>query len=222
MPAPEIREEQRVLGEPTNKRQSRMLKDKSKKPVKQSEDMLLDLIGGSDVSTVSSPTGANGVSTNTADLLADILGGSGTTSPAPPAAPSNTAAIMDLFGSTGTPPPARPQTQSPLPTTASQDLLGGLGGLATSTPPPAAAGGHTAFNKNDLVLTLQVQRNASGSGAQILARFRNQSDFTRITSVGLQAAVPKSQRLQLSAITKADLNGGEEGTQGMRIAAVSG
>ncbi|GAM39215.1 AP-1 adaptor complex subunit [Talaromyces pinophilus] len=222
MPAPEIREEQRVLGEPTNKRQSRMLKDKSKKPVKQSEDMLLDLIGGSDVPAVTSPTGANGVSTNTADLLADILGGSATTSPAPPAAPSNTAAIMDLFGSNGTPPPARPQTQSPLPTTASQDLLGGLGGLATSTPPPATAGGHTAFNKNDLVLTLQVQRNASGSGAQILARFRNQSDFTRITSVGLQAAVPKSQRLQLSAITKADLNGGEEGTQSMRIAAVSG
>ncbi|EED20006.1 AP-1 adaptor complex subunit gamma, putative [Talaromyces stipitatus ATCC 10500] len=226
MPAPEIREEQRVLGEPTNKRQSRMLKDKSKKPVKQSEDMLLDLIGGSDVPSVSSPTGANGVSANTADLLADILGGgSGTSSPAPPAATSNTAAIMDLFGSNGTPPPARPQTQSPLPTSASQDLLGGLGGLAISTPPPptaAAAGGHTAFNKNDLLLTLQVQRNASGSGAQVLVRFRNQSDFTRITNVGLQAAVPKSQRLQLSAITKADLGGGEEGTQVMKIAAVSG
>ncbi|OKL60314.1 AP-1 complex subunit gamma-1 [Talaromyces atroroseus] len=226
MPPPEIREEQRVLGEPTNKRQSRMLKDKTKKPVKQTEDMLLDLMGGSDVPAVTSPTGANGVSTNTADLLADILGGgSGTPSPAPqPTATSNTSAIMDLFGSNGTPPPARPQTQSPLPTTtASQDLLGGLGGLSTPSPAsPSPAAAHTAFNKDELALTLQVQRNASGSGAQILARFRNQSDFQQITSVGLQAAVPKSQRLQLSGISKADLGGGEEGTQAMKIAAVGG
>lgn len=218
MPPPEIREEQRVFGEPTNKRQSRMLKDKTKKPVKQTEDMLLDLMGG-DVPAVTSPTGANGVSTNTADLLADILGGSGTSSPAPQPTPaSNTSAIMGLFGSNGTPPP-RPQTQSPLPTTGSQDLLGGLGGPSAPAVSPAA---HAAFNKDDLVLTLQVQRNASGSGAQILARFRNQSDFQQITSVGLQAAVPKSQRLQLSAISKADLDGGEEGTQAMKIAAVNG
>jgi AP-1 complex subunit gamma-1 len=229
MPPPEIREEQRVLGEPTNKRQSRLLKDKTKKPVKQTEDMLLDLMGGSDVPAVTSPTGANGVSTNTADLLADILGGgSGTSSPAPP--PSNTSAIMDLFGSNGTPPPARPQTQSPLPTTsASQDLLSGLGGgisPSPASPSPsaaaAAAAAHAAFNKDELVLTLQVLRNASGSGAQILARFRNNSDFQQITSVGLQAAVPKSQRLQLGGISKADLDGGEEGTQAMKIAAVSG
>ncbi|CRG85843.1 AP-1 complex subunit gamma-1 [Talaromyces islandicus] len=216
MPPPEIREEQRVLGEPTNKRQSRMLKDKSKKAPKQTEDMLLDLMGGTDVAPTS-PTGANGASQNTADLLADILGG-GDSSPAPqPAAPSSTSAIMDLFGSSGTP---APQAPSPAPTSASQDLLGGLG--APSSPAPAGPSAHTAYNKNDLLLTLQVQRNSSGTGAQILARFRNESNFNRITGAGLQAAVPKSQRLQLSAINKADLDGGEEGTQAMRIAAVTG
>jgi AP-1 complex subunit gamma-1 len=223
MPPPEIREEQRVFGEPTNKRQSRMLKDKSKKAPKQTEDMLLDLMGGSDVGPTS-PTGANGTSQNTADLLADILGGgdSSVSSPAPqPAASSNTSAIMDLFGSSGTP---APQAPSPAPTSASQDLLGGLGAPSSPAPVPSTTGpsAHTAFNKNDLVLTLQVQRNSSGTGAQILARFRNESNFNRITGAGLQAAVPKSQRLQLSAINKADLDGGEEGTQAMRIAAVSG
>ncbi|QKX56686.1 uncharacterized protein TRUGW13939_03792 [Talaromyces rugulosus] len=219
MPPPEIREEQRVFGEPTNKRQSRMLKDKSKKAPKQTEDMLLDLMGGSDVGPTS-PTGANGTSQNTADLLADILGGGDSSAPQP-AASSNTSAIMDLFGSSGTP---APQTPSPAPTSASQDLLGGLGAPSSPAPAPSTTGpsAHTAFNKNDLVLTLQVQRNSSGTGAQILARFRNESSFNRITGAGLQAAVPKSQRLQLSAINKADLDGGEEGTQAMRIAAVTG
>jgi AP-1 complex subunit gamma-1 len=226
MPPPEIREEQRVLGEPTNKRQSRMLKDKSKKPPKQTDqDMLLDLMGGSDAGPTS-PTAVNGSSQNTADLLADILGGGPSLSSPPPqpATSSNTSAIMDLFGSNGTPPPVRPQAQSPLPTSASQDLLGGLGGMGSPAPiaSPSAPAAHTAFSKNDLVLMLQVQRNSSGNGAQILARFRNVSNFTRLTSVGLQAAVPKSQRLQLNAISKADLDGGEEGTQAMKLAAVSG
>lgn len=230
MPPPEIREEQRVLGEPTNKRQSRMLKDKSKKPPKQTEDMLLDLMG--DAAPTTTPA-VNGTSQNTADLLADILGGgdSSVSSPAPSQAPSqpapssNTSAMMDLLGSNGAAPSARPQVQSPASTSASQDLLGGLGGAASPAPaasPSAGPTAHTAFSKDDLVLTLQAQRNPNGTGAQVLARFRNASNFNRFTSVGLQAAVPKSQRLQLSAITKADLDGGEEGTQGMKIAAING
>jgi len=40
--------------------------------------------------------------------------------------------------------------------------------------------------------------------------------------VGLQAAVPKSQKLQLNAVSKAELEGGEEATQGMRVSAVQG
>lgn len=92
----------------------------------------------------------------------------------------------------------------------------------SGSPAPVSAStpAHTALNKNGLVLTLQVQR--SGNNAQILARFRNESNFDRFTGVGLQAAVPKSQRLQLSGISKADLEAGEEGIQTLRIAAVSG
>lgn len=226
MPPPEIREEQRVLGAApaAKKRQSKLLRGKSTtKVAKPAEhDLLLDLVGGSDA-PVTSPT-SNG--SNTADLLADILGGdSGMSSPSPgPGGQKNpNSAIMDLFGSNGPSPSPQP-TQ---PASASMDLLG-AGGMGASAPSPstspapvtAATPAHTALNKDGLVLTLQVQR--SGSNAQILARFRNDSNFDRFTSVGLQAAVPKSQRLQLSAISKADLESGDEGTQSMRVTALNG
>lgn len=221
MPPPEIREEQRVLGAPTKKRQSKILRGKSAKVSKPAEhDLLLDLVGGE--APVTSPT-SNG--SNTADLLADILGGdSGLSSPAPgPSAqkPMNTSAIMDMFGSNGASPSPQPQ-----PASAGLDLLGG-GAAATAlspsaSPVPVAAStpAHTAFNKDGLTLTLQVQR--SGNSAQILARFRNESNFDRFSNVGLQAAVPKSQRLQLNAISKADLDAGDEGTQTLRVTALSG
>ncbi|PKY04208.1 putative AP-1 adaptor complex subunit gamma [Aspergillus campestris IBT 28561] len=207
MPAPEIREEQRVLGAPTKKRPSKGLK--TKKPAKPSEqDILLDLMGGSDEPTTS-PSGAG--SQNTADLLADILGGdSGTSSPAPQPQPSGKSAIMDLFGTNG-------GSQSPQPP--SSDLLAGLGGATSTSPAPAAA--HAVFDKNGLSLSLQVQRSNSGN-AQITARFRNGSDFSQFSSVGLQAAVPKSQRLQLSAINKAELDAGEEGVQMLKVSSLSG
>lgn len=223
MPPPEIREEQRVLGAPTTKkRQSKVLRGKSTKAAKPAEhDLLLDLVGGD--APVTSPTSSG---SNTADLLADILGGdSGLSSPSPgPAGQKNSnSAIMDLFGSNGPSPSPQP-TQ---PASASMDLLGG-GGMGASAPSPssspavvsASTPAHTALNKDGLVLTLQVQR--SGNNAQIMARFRNESNFDTFTNVGLQAAVPKSQRLQLSAISKADLEAGDEGTQSMRVTALNG
>lgn len=223
MPAPEIREEQRVLGAPTKKRQSRVLRGKSTKASKPAEhDLLLDLMGGSDA-PVTSPTSTG---SNTADLLADILGGdSGMSSPAPaPIGQSSTSGIMDLFGSNGATPSPQPAAQ---PASAGLDLLGG-GGAAVSTPSPSASPApvsastpaHQVFSKDGLVLTLQVQR--SGTSAQLMARFHNESNFDRFTNVGLQAAVPKTQRLQLNAISKADLDAGDEGTQALRVTALNG
>jgi AP-1 complex subunit gamma-1 len=226
MPAPEIREEQRVLGAPTKKRQSKILRGKSTKVSKPAEhDLLLDLMGGSDA-PVTSPT-SNG--SNTADLLADILGGgdSSTSSPAPAAMGQttlNNAVIMELFGSGGASPSPQPTQQ---PASASMDLLGG-GGLGASAPSPSASPApvsastpaHSVYSKDGLVLTLQVQR--SGPNAQMIARFRNESNFDSFANVGLQAAVPKSQRLQLSAISKADLEAGDEGTQTLRVTALNG
>jgi len=198
MPPPEIREEQRVLGEATPKQKKAAAR--AKKPSKITEqDMLLDLMGGSDLPTVDMSATLNGTQNN-ADLLADILGNGtpASTAPAQPPPSNTTASIMDLFSTDSSSPP-QPSTSS--------DIL---------SSPQA----HPAYSQNSLLLTLSLQRTAGQ--AQILARFRNASTFERFTGVGLQAAVPKSQKLTLQAISKAELEGGEEATQGMRVVGVSG
>ena len=79
---------------------------------------------------------------------------------------------------------------------------------------------HKAYDKNDLLVTFQVQRTAAA--VQVMARFKNKSDFEHFTDVALQAAVPKSQKLQLQGISSSQLSGGEEATQQMRVTSVSG
>ncbi|KAK4693995.1 hypothetical protein P7C71_g3511, partial [Lecanoromycetidae sp. Uapishka_2] len=217
MPPPEIREEQRVLGEATPK-QKKAAAARAKKPAKVTEqDMLLDLMGGSDVPAVDLSATMNGTQNN-ADLLADILGG-GPSIPPQPSMSNNANSMADIFSSQSTTNGlSSPQAQQ---ASASNDLFSSM-----STPPPQTASplpstqAHTAYDKNDISLMLQVQRSAGV--AQVLARFRNTSNFDRFSGVGLQAAVPKSQKLQLNAVSKADLEGGDEATQAMRISAVSG
>lgn len=221
MPPPEIREEQRVLGEASAKQKKAAAKAKKSGKVTQ-QDMLIDLMGGSDPPTADLGATGNG-STSNAELLADILGG-GSSHPSVQSANSNNS-ILDLFNSSNAGPPnglssqpARQQTSR----SASADLFSQLSSPPHQSDTPSAGAGpsHNVYNMNNILLTLQVQR-ASGQ-AQVLARFRNTSNFDRFAGVGLQAAVPKSQKLQLNAITKGELEGGEESTQQMRIAASSG
>lgn len=205
MPAPEIKEEQRVLGAKAtpskDKRQNKVLKNKTAtKVAKTSEqDMLLDLMGGPDVPAVDAGATLNGQQ-NTADLLADILGG----------------------GSSVTSPPA--QTRSPVPgqsnTDSIMDLFGPSNGAAEATAPATAPQGHPVYNKNGLQVLMQVSRSVAGAQAQ--AKFKNTTNFDRLTNVGLQAAVPKSQKLTLQAINKNVLDGGDDATQNMRVVAASG
>jgi AP-1 complex subunit gamma-1 len=206
MPPPEIREEQRVLGQattPAKDKRKTALKEKSKRVSKVAEqDMLLDLMGGSDIQASQASATLNGQQ-NTADLLADILGGgSSVASPppqtkSPPPSQSNTDSIMDLFGNGS--------SAAPKPTSS-----------ASSSGSPA----HTIYTKNGLQVTMQVSR--SGAGAQAIARFKNTTDFETLNGVGLQAAVPKSQKLTLQAINKSTLEGGDDATQGMKIVGALG
>ncbi|PVH99762.1 AP-1 complex subunit gamma-1 [Periconia macrospinosa] len=226
MPAPEIREEQRVLGEAnTKKRQSKVLT--KKKPAQAAtEDLLLDLMGDSGV-----PGDANGAAngqTQSADLLADILGGGGPSAASPPPqtstpVPSNVANIMDLFNSGPSASPA-PAASQPQPSGASFDILGGTTSPPPQQPsaPPAASGppAHPVYNKNDLQITFQLKRDANA--VQLLARFRNTNDFSQLSGVNLQAAVPKSQKLQLQPISSSELDGGQDATQQMRVTSVNG
>jgi AP-1 complex subunit gamma-1 len=225
MPPPEIREEQRVLGEATKKRHSKVAAKKKPSQITE-QDMLLDLMGGdSPMPAVDTSATING-SANNADLLADILGGSSIASPssASPVAngapQSNMSSIMDLFdsGSSSTPQPQAPKSQAQM--SSSNDLFGGM-----SSPPPqqqqqASAPTHNAYDKNDLSVTFTVQR--SSQAVQLLARFKNQSAFENFGALNLQAAVPKSQKLQLQAISNAELGGGQEAQQQMRVTSVQG
>ncbi|KAF1945729.1 Adaptor protein complex AP-1 gamma subunit [Clathrospora elynae] len=224
MPPPEIREESRVFGEATKKRQSKVLS--KKKPAQAAtEDLLLDLMG--DSGPPMETNGATNGNPQSQDLLADIMsGGSSTSSPPPQMAPtSNVANIMDLFNSGPSSSPAPAQSRAP-PQAASMDLLGGLGGMSSplsQTSTPAAASGpptHPAYNKNDLQITFQLKRDANA--VQLLARFRNTGSFSQLSSVNLQAAVPKSQKLQLQPISTSDLDGGQDATQQMRVTSVNG
>ncbi|EUC32959.1 hypothetical protein COCCADRAFT_5417 [Bipolaris zeicola 26-R-13] len=222
MPPPEIREESRVLGEATKKRHSKIAK---KKPAQAAtEDLLLDLMG--DAGPSADVNGSANGTQHSQDLLADIMGGASsppqTSSPAPQ---SNVANIMDLFNSGPSSSPAPAQSRAP-PQAASSDLLGGLGGMSSPPPqnptPPVASGppAHPAYNKNDLQVTFQLKRDANA--VQVLARFRNTGSLTQLSGVNLQAAVPKSQKLQLQPISTSELDGGQDATQQMRVTAVNG
>lgn len=219
MPPPQIKEESRVLGEST-KKTKKGTNRKSKLVAKPTTDQdLLDLMGDDSSSApISSPT--NGASNNT-DLLADILGG-GSAPPSatsPPPQQSNSAAIMDLFSQ-------GPSAPSPAPTPSAAPASSGLDMLASAgTPPPqqpgiAAAPGHPCYNENGLNVTLALQRNAEGT-VQVTARFQNSSGGP-LSNVGLQAAVPKSQKLQLMGISNPDVPSGGEATQPMRITGSKG
>ncbi|EMD00572.1 hypothetical protein BAUCODRAFT_144223 [Baudoinia panamericana UAMH 10762] len=224
MPPPEIREEQRVLGEATKKRQSRV---PAKKKVSQiTEQDLLDLVSGdSAVPAIDASATMNGTQHN-ADLLADILGGTSVSSPVQQtrrmangqSKPQNDASsIMDLFDSQPS------STSAAAPTPASQgsmDMTSGVGFPAGQQQHQATAG-HIAYAENDLLLTFTVQR-SNPQAIVVQARFQNQSAFERLTGLNLQAAVPKTQKLQLQAISSSELEGGQEASQGMRISSVQG
>ncbi|KAK3370155.1 adaptin N terminal region-domain-containing protein [Podospora didyma] len=208
MPPPQIKEESRVLGEAASKKSNKASNRKPKAVKPKEEDLLFDLMGDSNVP---GPSPVNG-SQNNADLLADILGGTSALPPAP--AQSNVASIMDLFsqGPVSTPSPA------PAP---SVDFFS----AATSPPPQVNVAsqlpvGHPCYNNNGLNVIIQIQRNTEGT-IQATARFRNSSGGV-FSNVGLQAAVPKSQKLQLLSISSTDIGAGAEATQMMRVTGCKG
>ncbi|KAJ2895199.1 AP-1 complex subunit gamma-1 [Zalerion maritima] len=225
MPPPQIKESSRVLGEAAKK--EKKASNRKSKTVKQSEqDLLMDLMGDS---VAPSPPPAAAAGGSNMDLLADILGSpspapGATGAASPPPAGSNVSSIMDLFGSTGSSAPGG-AAAAPPPAISSSSGLDMLGSM--SSPPPQAAAapapvpaGHPCYNSNGLAIAMQIQRNAEGQ-IQAVAKFKNTSGGP-INGVVFQAAVPKSQRLQLQAISNGDLPPGGEATQFMRIAGCSG
>jgi len=211
MPPPQIKEESRVFGEATKKStKASSRKTKTVKPAAE-EDLLFDLMGdGGAPPDLGAPSGSQ----NNADLLADILGeSSGPTTSRPQQ--SNASAIMDLFG-TNT--PSQPTAYASQP---SNDPFSGMSSPPPQQPAPTSIPTHPCYDKNDLNIQLQLQRNAEGT-IQVMARFKNNSMHQPLSNVSLQAAVPKTQKLQLNAMSNQELSPGGDATQTMRITGSKG
>ena len=217
MPPPQIKEESRVFGEAAKKstkaanRKSRVIKPKE-------EDLLLEFMGDGNIP---SPSPVNGGQNNT-DLLADILGGATAPPPAatsPPPGQTNVSSIMDLFsaGPSSTSPPAVANAGTPI---SNVDLFASTSSPPTQPQAQQAPAGHPCYDNNGLNVTIQTQRNAEGT-VQAVARFRNTSGAP-LSNVGLQAAVPKSQKLQLLSISTSDIAPGAEASQMMRVTGAKG
>lgn len=232
MPPPQIKETSRVLGESTKKPAKSAANKKAKATKVSEQDLLFDLMGDGDAgaAAATATSSANGTAAggqSNTDLLADILGGAPPASSASPPTTqqSNVASIMDLFGPGPSAPSAAPAASAPAPPSSSNlDLFASMSSqqqIPAAAPPPAAPlPGHRVFASAELQVNLQTQRNAEGV-VQALARFRNVSSAT-LSNVGLQAAVPKSQKLALQAISSAVLSPGAEATQLMRVVGCNG
>jgi AP-1 complex subunit gamma-1 len=139
MPAPEIREENRVLGE-VNPKKGKGSRRSGQIKVSVQKD-LLDILGGGDEPTPSKGGLSLGEQAKNAELLKDLFGSGpspngGGVAPSP--AKSNVSDIMDLFGSSslGNTPAA-----APLPAITGSNSISALddifGRTAEPSPPPA-------------------------------------------------------------------------------------
>ncbi|CAK5273947.1 unnamed protein product [Mycena citricolor] len=184
-----------------------------------------DLIGSAD-DLVQSPVNGSASAQNNADLLRDIFGSvSDQPAAAPAAAPRSTVDdIMGLFGSPpvtaqAAPPPA------PAPTSDPMSIFNLAAAQPAQPPPPPAAPrltSYTAYEKNELKITLTPQTSPTQPGTvMIMARFQV-TGSNDATGISFQAAVPKSQQLQMLPMSNTDVKPGAAETQRMKVVAPVG
>lgn len=158
---------------------------------KKDVDLLLDLVMDAPAPT-NGGSGAPAAAANNSDLLADILGPSSPSGGASGATPSSNQNIMDLFGSGA--------QSSPISTPASA---------------PAAASTISAYSGNGLSLGFSAGP-AQGLTVPITAHFTNDGG-SPISSISLQAAVPKTQKLALQPPASQSIGPGSTTTQQLRV-----
>ncbi|KAJ7623323.1 adaptin N terminal region-domain-containing protein [Roridomyces roridus] len=189
-----------------------------------------DLIGSADDLVVGSgPVNGHAPAQSNQDLLRDIFGDgpeqSTSTSPPQTQQRSTVDDIMGLFGpgpaAAASPPAAAPPQPNPM----SAFNLPATQTPAQPPPQPAAAPrltSYTAYEQNELKITLTPQTSASQPGTvMILARFQV-TGSTAATGVSFQAAVPRTQQLQMLPMSNPDINPAAVETQRMRIVAPVG
>ncbi|KAJ3836911.1 adaptin N terminal region-domain-containing protein [Lentinula raphanica] len=191
------------------------------------QDLLADIFGSSGSTSTPGPsTGATSPPQKSQQsTIDDILGLFGNT-------PSTTAATTatppaGFMAASSPPPPSMasnplsafsiPSSQSPAPAPPAPVPV------AAPTPPAAPRlTSYTAYEKNSLKITLTPQTSAAKPGVvMILARFQV-SGGTPATGLTFQAAVPKSQQLQMLPMSNPDVGPGSVETQQMRVIAPVG
>lgn len=198
------------------------------------QDLLADIFGGGGMgdtpataaspSNAASPSGGGGGKSSMQDIMG--LFGADASS-----ASSNTAAGAGGLGGMASPPPrASTGSGSGLD---GLDMLGGLGSPSSANAQPAAAApaaaasapasqAYTAYDKNGLKITLTPTVSpARPEIVNIVAKF-NATGGRSVQGVNFQAAVPKSQKLQMLAISNATVGVGATETQQMRVMAPKG
>ncbi|KAI0720900.1 Adaptor protein complex AP-1 gamma subunit [Fomitopsis betulina] len=189
-----------------------------------------DLLGD-DIATPA-PTNGSAPVQNNQDLLAEIFGSSSSPSAPSPAAPaqSQKSTVQDILGLFDS--PAMPSTSTPIQTQAPTfPVANGAPSVfnlpQTQTPPPQPAQpaqprltAYPAYDKNELRIMLTPQVPKPGV-VNILARFQV-SGSTAVTGLNFQAAVPKSQQLQMLPMSNPDVHPGTVETQQMRVIAPVG
>ncbi|KAI3619637.1 ap-1 complex subunit gamma-1 [Moniliophthora roreri] len=195
-----------------------------------------DLIGLDDSISTSS---ANGLATQgSQDLLNEIFStttpstssGGGGAAPAPKSQQSTIDDILGLFGTpsntapaSAPPPPGFNSASSPPPT----DPVSAFSLPQSKSPAPQVPTApkltpYTAYEKNNLKITLTPQTSAAKPGVvMILARFQV-TGSSAATGLQFQAAVPKSQQLQMLPMSNPNINPGSTETQQMRVVAPVG
>jgi len=213
MPPPEIR--QTVMGTaPSEKRAVGSLR--------RDKDALLDLMGDESSPAEALPSAASRQTTH--DLLADIFGSNdepaAVTSPAA-SAPVND--IMSMFGSSSLSAQPTGVSASSYTSNPTDDLFSSLGGGTPSPAPAPASVAPTptgpqpleAYSANGLLITLTPMRDTNNPHVlNVLAKF---TASVPVAAVNFQAAVPKTQKLQMLAMSKQEVVPGATETQQLRV-----
>ncbi|KAH9458475.1 hypothetical protein MJO28_005553 [Puccinia striiformis f. sp. tritici] len=177
------------------------------------KDSLVDLMG--DEVTTSPTRGDQSVVANsqtTQDLLADIFGGGGGDVSTPVANQPPKSSVNDILGLFGG--DSAPATQAPPSSSMfGNDLMGG----SNAEQLPVLPQTYTAYDQNGLQISLIPQKTPNTNNIlDVTAQFVA-NGLGPIQNVNFQAAVPKTQKLKMLAISNSDISPGITETQQLRI-----
>ncbi|KAG2356259.1 adaptin N terminal region-domain-containing protein [Suillus spraguei] len=171
------------------------------------QDLLAEIFGSSPAAPSATPGRTPSISPQPQkSSVQDILGlFDSSPSPASPApAPSSVTSAFAAFS-------PQPQSQAPPRPSPQQQH-----------PPAPRLTSYTAYDKQELKITLTPQTSAARPGVvNIMARFQV-SGSNAATGLNFQAAVPKSQQLQMLPMSNSDIQPGTTETQQMRVMAPPG